>query len=149
RKSKKFTIVDTNCFLLPILRDYLTCDIHDITKETLMNFVKPPISRESFEMAIRSPYNTKSTEKSFKDLVLDGDKDRTISLESRIENDFAFKFSLSGIKLDESDFLKLFLMKDYIKKLTQKYVEYVGITSENVLNIFKPDFLYNSTDDLI
>lgn len=139
RKSRKFSIIDANCFLIPILRDFLTCDIYDITQETLMNFVKTPISRESFEIAIRSPYNTKLVEKSFKDIVLDGEKDRTISLESRIENDFAFKFSLSGIELDESDFLKLYLMKDYIKKIAQK--DYVGITSENVLEKFKPKFL--------
>ncbi|KAL6072824.1 Serine/threonine-protein kinase, variant 2 [Balamuthia mandrillaris] len=52
--AKQLSVADVYCFLIPILRPFLLSDIVDVTAQSLLEALKPPVSRVNFEKALYS-----------------------------------------------------------------------------------------------
>lgn len=158
-KSTCLSEVDKQCFLIPIVRSFLTTDICEINEDVLTLLAISPISRSAYDLTIKSfslsdsgingrAFEQEMTQSDSQSSHIQ-DSDQTIEDTSPIskrslnqydsinvldtdaeeidydhelfalKKDTKFKFALSGLDIEDTDAPKLYLMKDYIQRVSR------------------------------
>jgi len=149
--ANKLGLADIHCFLIPILRPYLVRDIIEVTKLSLLESLRTPLSRRSFEKAVNISYVDVSAFTNEPDMFFVEQKDPNIIAIKRNEQgeiirsaeltrihigkqrkeemevekakimDVSFSLKIASLDLPSEDEDKLFLMKEYLKEASAAY----------------------------
>lgn len=154
--AEHISIADVQSYLIPCIRKFLIRDISEVSQDTLIASLIPPISRTIFDRALNCTYKpepmTDPSEETLMDMIqanpwFQEDKSQTVE-ETKpwtrfYEMDMPFIQVIAELELSAEDEYKLFLMKDYIKQASLQRARLLKTDEESN---WKDEFMNLSKD---